>query len=121
MVARWQDIHPNGGSYGTNLGYLRSNGYLEGLALTEKGRAAARETPTGYGAALAALPDQPKRAIIEALIQDGKPLTLDRNELAERLGLHPNGGSYGTNLGRLRTMGLITERGPIRVTEALTN
>ena len=37
-VARWLAIHPNGRSYGTNLGYLRSEGYLENFTLTDKGK-----------------------------------------------------------------------------------
>jgi hypothetical protein len=116
-VARWLGIHPNGGSYGTNLGYLRSNGYLSGCVLTDLGQSTARVQETGFDAALRALEDEPKRNIIRALVAAARPLT--RDELAEALGLHPNGGSYGTNLGRLRTMGLITERGPIAPTEGL--
>lgn len=34
------------------------------------------------------------------------------------LGIHPNGGRYGTNLARLRTMGIIPERGEIYLTDA---
>lgn len=116
-VARWLAIHPNGGSYGTNLGFLRSNGYLEGFRLTDLGRQAARAQETGLEPALAALPDEPKRKIVRTVVQHGQPLT--RDELAEALGIHPNGGSYGTNLGWLRTMGIITERGPIAATEGL--
>jgi len=41
------------------------------------------------------------------------------NQHVAILGLHPNGGSYGTNLGRLRTMGIITARGPITITDGL--
>jgi hypothetical protein len=116
-IARWLDIHPNGGSYGTNLGFLRSNGYLDGCRLTEKGGATARPQETGIEAALRALPDEPKRKIIRVLLEIQRALS--REELALSLGIHPNGGSYGTNLGRLRTMGLITERGPIAPTEGL--
>lgn len=116
-IARWLDIHPNGGSYGTNLGYLRSHGYLSGCELTEAGRAAANRQDISMAAALAALPDNPKREIIRTLVSHHKPMS--RDELANALGIHPNGGSFGTNLGRLRTMGLITERGPIAVTKGL--
>ena len=44
--------------------------------------------------------------------------THDRESLAGVLNLHPNGGSYGQNLARLRTMGLLPERGTIKLTEA---
>lgn len=40
-VARWLGIHPNGGSYGANLGRLRAEGYLEGFTLTIFGEQAA--------------------------------------------------------------------------------
>ncbi|MDB5295596.1 MAG: hypothetical protein JWO31_1579, partial [Phycisphaerales bacterium] len=116
-VARWLGIHPKGGSYGTNLGRLRADGYLDGFALTEKGRAAARQTATGLEAALAALDEEPKRKIVRTLVDAGRPLS--RDELAAALGIHPKGGSFGTNLGWLRTMGVITDRGPIAPTEGL--
>jgi hypothetical protein len=111
------DLHPTGGRYGTNLGFLRAEGYLDGFGLTERGQQAARVIPTGLDAALEALSDEPKRQIIRALLDAGKPRS--RDQLAEVLGLHPTGGRFGTNLGWLRTMGVITERGPIAVTEGL--
>ncbi len=116
-VARWQDLHPTGGRYGKNLGFLRAEGYLDGFRLTDKGLRASRALPTGLDAALAALSDEPKREIIRAVLAAGKPLS--RDELAAALGLHPTGGRFGKNLGWLRTMGLITARGPIAVTEGL--
>jgi hypothetical protein len=116
-VARWLGIHPNGGSYGTNLGRLRSDGYLSGFTLTELGASTARPQATGFEAALAALDEEPKRRILRTLSEAGRPLT--RDELAAALGIHPNGGSYGTNLGWLRTMGVITARGPIALTEGV--
>lgn len=116
-IARWLTIHPRGGSYGVNLARLRAEGYLDGFALTERGMRAARPQPTGIDAALAALDGEPKRAIIRVLAHANKG-GLSREELAEQLGLHPRGGSYGVNLARLRTMGLITDRGPIALTDA---
>ncbi len=113
-VARWQDLHPKGGSYGTNLGRLRAEGYLDGFDLTERGLNEARASETGFDALLVALPDEPKRAILRTLKDAAGPLSKD--ELAAALGLHPKGGSFGTNLGWLRTMGVITERGPIALT-----
>lgn len=44
---------------------------------------------------------------------------LSRELLAEQLEIHPNGGRFGSDLARLRTMGIITARGPIAPTEAL--
>lgn len=114
-VARWLDLHPNGGSYGTNLGWLRSEGYMAGFDLTDKGIAAARQIPTGFEACKAPL-DGSQGRILDVL-RSAKGKRFDRNTLAAELELHPNGGSYGTNLGRLRTMGLIPERGDIYLLE----
>lgn len=117
MVARWMGIHPNGGRYNTNLAALRADGYLDGLRLTERGAAAAESSETGLDAAKAAL-DATQRQIVDVLAGSLDPLS--REQVAAALGIHPNGGRYNTNLGRLRTMGLIPERGPIRLTpEAL--
>jgi hypothetical protein len=117
-VARWLDLHPTGGRFTTNLGWLRAQGYLEGFMLTDKGQRAAREMPTGLDAALQALSDEAKRNIIRALLDAKKAVS--REELAAMLSLHPTGGRFTTNLGWLRTMGIITERGPITVTDGLT-
>jgi len=119
MVARWIGIHPKGGSYGANLGHLRQNGYLDTFVLTGLGRSSARTLATGLDAALDSLDKEPKKQILRKLVEIGKPV--NRDELAEALGLHPKGGSYGANLGWIRTMGLITEKGPIQPTAALFN
>jgi ribosomal protein L29 len=114
-VARWLSIHPNGGRYGTNLASLRAEGYLDGFRLTEKGEAAARAMETGLTAAKDPL-DGSQRDIVDVLAsKNGHRFT--RETLAEELGLHPNGGRYGTNLARLRTMGLLPERGDIYLTD----
>ena len=113
-VARWLDVHPDTGSHKSNLGRLRADGYLDGFVLTEKGRSAAREQPTGLDAALAALPDEPKRRMLRAVVDAKRPL--NRQELADILGVHPDTGSHKSNLGRLRIMGLVTARGSIDAT-----
>lgn len=113
-VARWLGIHPNGGSFGANLGMLRREGYLDGLTLTDRGRQASLPMPTGPAGAAQVLEGAQQRIIEVALRKPG----LSRDALAAELGIHPNGGSYGANLGRLRVLGLLTERGPIKVTEA---
>jgi hypothetical protein len=107
-VARWLGLHPNGGSYGANLGLLRSADYLDRFVLTDLGQRTARPQETGLEAALRALDGEPKRQIVRVLVNAGHPMS--REDLAAKLGLHPNGGSYGANLGWLRTMGLLTKR-----------
>jgi uncharacterized protein len=116
MVARWLDLHPNGGTYNTNLGFLRKEGYLDGFNFTEKAADTFTVMRTGFDAALEPL-NGSERNIMHALVNGGGR-TFDRETLAAALDLHPNGGTYNTSLGRLRCMGLIPERGPIKLTEA---
>jgi hypothetical protein len=113
-VARWLGIHPNGGRYGTDLAKLRAEGFLDGFILTEKGKDVAVPGETGFDAALDALIDGTKKNILKEVKAGGR---LSREELAQRLGIHPNGGRYGTDLAWLRDMGLIPERGAIELTE----
>lgn len=115
-VARWLDIHPNGGRYGSNLAALRAGNYLEGFQLTATGRAAAAALPTGFEYAKLPL-DGSQREILDTLHAGG---TFTRDTLAAALGIHPNGGRYGSNLARLRTMGLIPERGEIYLCDSAT-
>ena len=116
-VARWMGIHPNGGRYLTSLAQLRAHDLLDGWHLTERGHAAAKAQETGEHAAFAALIDDGKRTVLRALVEAHMPLS--REELAAKLGIHPNGGRFLTNLAWLRTMGLIPERGRIQATDAL--
>jgi hypothetical protein len=116
-VAAWLDLHPRGGSYGENLGALRAQGYLDGWQLTPQGVAAARELPTGVDAAVEPL-TEPQRRILQLVISRNG-VVYNRDSAAEALGLHPRGGSYGENIGRLRTMGLLEPRGDFKATEAL--
>ena len=114
-VARWLDLHPRGGSYRTALARLRSGGLLDGWELTEAGRAVAVSAETGVRAAEVALRQESRRRIFRAIEDAGSGMSLE--ELAGTLGLHPRGGSFRTDLARLRTMGLVTARGLIELTE----
>jgi len=126
MLAAWIPpcgIHPNGGRFNSNLAYLREQGYLEdrGVRLTEKGEAAAQVLDTGLRS-FAAILDGAQKAIVDALdnyrsrFPEGR---MSKQELADTLGIHPNGGRFNSNLARLRTMGAIPERGDIYLTEAV--
>lgn len=114
-VARWLDIHPNGGRYGSDLAALRASGHIDGFSLPPV--SAARDIPTGLEACKAPL-EGTQRTIIDTLANVAPNTRYDRNSLAAKLGIHPNGGRYGSDLARLRTMGLIPERGDIYLTEA---
>jgi hypothetical protein len=118
-IARWLDIHPNGGRYGSDLAALRAGGYLSGGTPTDAGRELCRERTRGLDGALEFLEGTQKR-ILDAIVKAANDQHgLTRDSLAESLGIHPNGGRFGSDLARLRTMGIITERGPIAPKEAL--
>ncbi len=114
-VARWMGIHPNGGRYNSQLADLRARHYLVGMELTSQSASLARDQRTGPEALLAALPDAGHRKVMEAILGAGGPLS--REDLAGLLGIHPNGGRFNSQLGWLRTMGVIPERGSIVATE----
>lgn len=113
-VARWMGIHPNGGRYNSDLARLRADGYLDGWVLTHRAWAVARRQVTGLPAACAALRSGTRQAIINALNEDECKIV--KQGLAARLGIHPNGGRFNSDLSWLRTMGLIPERGLIYLT-----
>lgn len=115
-VARWLDLHPTGGRYGSNLAFLRAEGYMDGFTLTDRGMKAARPHETGYEACKRPL-DGTQCDILEVL-KNNPGKRFSRESLAEALDLHPTGGRYGSNLARLRTMQLIPDRGDIYLTEA---
>jgi hypothetical protein len=114
-VARWMGIHPAGGRYIKSLAMLRSQGLLDGWALTAEGFAMASPGKTGLETAIAAVKEGSGKRILETIASVDGPLS--REELAERLGIHPAGGRFIKNLAWLRDMGLIPERGPIGLTK----
>jgi hypothetical protein len=123
MVAAWipskrnKGLHPNGGRYGSDLAFLRETGFLVGCELTTQGMKAVLYAPlTGLDAMKSILAGT-QVAIVEQ-IENGTEHT--RDTLAEALGIHPNGGRYGSDLARLRTMGVIPERGTIKLMEEAT-
>jgi uncharacterized protein len=114
-VARWQAIHPKGGRYGGDLADLRAAGYLEGFELTELGQSAAKPWATGAEAVIDALQEGTQKKLFSTILENnGEPYV--RDTLADALGIHPKGGRFGGDLAWLRTMGVITDRGPIKVT-----
>lgn len=118
-VARWQAIHPNGGRYGSDLARLRELGFLEGFMLTSAGNEQARPLPTGPQACREALPDETKRRLFDRLLEDRGTVQHSRETLAQAMGIHPNGGRYGSDLAWFRTMGIIPDRGPIVLTDGV--
>jgi len=119
-VARWMGIHPNGSRYNTSLASLRAQGYMDGFQThigNENGTPFDPPYPAGPDGALQALKEEAQRRVFREILEAGKHLS--REELAERLGIHPNGSRYNTTLAWLRDMGVIPERGSIYPTEGV--
>lgn len=121
-IARWLDLHPRGGSYGTNLKTLHDLGLLADCCPTPLGERSAADLQTGIDAAIIAMPRDSVRRVLGAIVDFGRQhgKQISREELAEVLGVHPRGGSFGENLKHLRDMQLIVaDKRGIGVTEAL--
>ena len=112
---------PNSGSFTEALALLRSQGLLDGLALTPAGQAAAGSVeplPTGQG--LVRYWCERVGAYAGTLLQvivTAYPESLTREELADRAGYHTSG-SFTEAIAKLRKLDLITARG-LRASEAL--
>lgn len=104
-----------GGAWNNPRGRLRTNGLIEyrgdNLALTEAGRALARqpETPLTteelHQAVMQRLPG-PERKLLQVLL-DVYPEAISNEELAQRSGYAQGGGAFNNPRGRLRTLGLV--------------
>lgn len=116
QVAAVAGVSPNSGSYANNLGRLRTMGLIDypqgGLvAFTETGSSQANpvtEMPTveDLHAAWLSIITQPQQRILREIIAE-YPNPLPKEELAHRIDVSPDSGSYANNLGRLRTLGAI--------------
>lgn len=116
QVAAVAGVFPNSGSYANNLGRLRTLGLIDypqgGLvAFTNTGRDQSRpvtEMPTleDLHEAWLSIVTQPQQRILREVIAE-YPNHLPKGELAQRIEVSPDSGSYANNLGRLRTLGAI--------------
>jgi hypothetical protein len=114
-------------SYGNNLGFLRSSGYIaypgpDQVALTDKGResAGAIEPPSSSEEMLKSCLDllsSPQQKILQTAYER-YPTPLAKDELAELVGVSAGSSSYGNNLGALRSAGMIEYSGPGQVKAA---
>ncbi len=110
-VAVFSAQSPTSSGFANNLGALRTAGFIDyptpgKVALTSAGRLLARAAePIGslaelHAAWLARL-RRPQGRVLQALI-DIYPATLERTELAERVGQSSTSSGYANNLGALR-------------------
>lgn len=107
----------SGGYWRANIGRCRSLGLIEGTSLTEAGRAAAQPSTIQTAEQLhehvfTNLLEGAQKPILKALI-DAYPEGLSAEELGRRCNLEPVGGYWRANIGRLRSLGLVTKRGLI--------
>ena len=106
-----------GGYWRANIGRCRTLGLIEGTRLTAEGRARAQPaeitTPEELHAHIGTnLLNGPQRKILDVLIA-AYPEALSAEEVGIRAELKPNGGYWRANVGRLRSLGLITKKGPM--------
>jgi uncharacterized protein len=115
-IAALAGVSHASGSYGNNLGMLRSGGYIHYpdsgmVALTENGRSKAPmvDAPTSTEEMVARCKEivsGPQARILDVLVER-YPHAISKRELAERTGVSPDSGSFGNNLGALRSAGMI--------------
>ncbi len=120
-------LSSSSGTFGTYLGRGRSEGWIAGtrdlLTITEAGlKALGSYDPLPEGPALLdywlnQLGGGASR-MLRALAESDGPMT--RTQLGERAGLEAKSGTFGTYLGKLRTLELVTGRGDdLRLSEEL--
>lgn len=114
-------LSSSSGTFGTYLGRLRSSGWVEGgetLALTAAGIAAlGNYTPLPEGPDLLAywLGDLGESGAGRMLrvLAEAYPQRLTKAELGERANISHSSGTFGTYLGKLRTLELVDGRGEL--------
>lgn len=127
-VAMMAGYAKSGGTFGTYLSRLRTNGYIDGttdLVITDAGEKALgsfEPLPTGKDLRLyweRELGSYAQKLLGE--LADVHPRALHRDALAARTGYEPKGGTYGTYLSRLRTLGLIVGSRDIKLAPELVS
>lgn len=130
VVAVYALASPRSSAYGNNLGRLRTLGLIAypasaRVCLTDTGRAQAEVaeelvTADQLQHRWCELLPGPQAAIVRALLR-AWPDSVPREELAEVVGASPISSAYGNNLGRLRSLGLISypSSRQVRATELL--
>lgn len=123
-VSAWLGIHPRGGSVGEELTALVNEGHIRmdrgAITVTDKGFSTANVISQEQAIASARDSLTPRQQRIFDIVVSVHPDPITREAIAESMGIHPRGGSFGEDLGRLRGRGLITiERGSARARDFL--
>jgi hypothetical protein len=126
IVAWLAEASPKASGYQNNLGALRTAGLVDypapgRVALTSAGHlqaAAPEERPTleALRDAICAKLSGPQAQILRELLAQG--LVMVREDIAEAVGKSPNASGFQNDLGRLRTLGLVTYPAPGHVAAA---
>jgi len=131
-IAQWatlSKLKKTGGTWSTYLSRLRTAGHVEQRGAlwhaTDDGIAAVGEIPPAPESP-AELLEMWKRSVgggaarmLDA-ISDAEPRGLSFDELADAVGITRSGGTFGTDLSRLRSNGLVDPDGPlIRLSDVL--
>jgi uncharacterized protein len=123
-VSAWLGIHPRGGSVGEELKALEEAGligYERGaILLTAAGHGAAMPVSDFDAIEQAKRGLSPRQQRVFDIVTRVYPETIARDAIAEEMGIHPRGGSFGEDIGRLRGRGLVTvDRGAVRARDFL--
>ncbi len=128
IAAVFADQSPRSSGFSNNLGRLRSLGLIDypaggHVALTDAGLSASNGTgsPTtlvGLHEAWGSKLSNPQGRIMRELVTV-YPASIDRTRLANLAGQSPTSSGYSNNLGRMRSLGIISKRGPIAATTLL--
>jgi hypothetical protein len=118
-------LSSSSGTFGTYLGRLRSNGWLieenGGFSLSENGRLDLGDytpLPEGQGLLnywLGELGGGAQRML--QVLAEAYPDALSKEQLGERAGISATSGTFGTYLGKLRSLELIEGKGELRAAE----
>jgi hypothetical protein len=123
-VAALAGVSHSSSGYGNNLGYLRSNGYLDYpqsgmISLTGHGRekapvVSAPATPDEMVDRCREIVTGAQAKILDALVR-AYPAAMDKQELAEQAEVSATSSGFGNNLGALRSAGMIDYPAPGKV------
>jgi len=123
-VSAWLGVHPRGGSVGEELKALEDEGYIRvdrgAITVTDRGFSVANIVSQEEAIASAREGLSSRQRRIFDIIAAEHPNAISREAIAAKMQIHPRGGSFGEDLGRLRGRGLIEyDRGEARARDFL--